>query len=213
MKHLIPINKFSAPTEQIKHQIANVGAAFVEVRVVDPRDISSEQRRKAWAIIGDIAKWSGDHPEWIHIMLKLDHCLKENKDFFSLSTCDMTTARLYINYLVDFCVAWNIPLRAHLPEMCDDLEAALYSSLLHKRCIVCGKKSDLHHVDRVGQGRDRALIIHKGMKVQPLCREHHSECHSMGQANFNSKYHLSSFPLDDYLCQIYGLGYQVEQGE
>lgn len=210
MKHLIPVDEITAPNWKIQQQIANTGAEFIEIRVVDPRDISSDQRRKAWAIIADIARWSGHDPEWIHTMLKLEHCTTEGKDFFSLSDCNMSTAREYITYLIDFCVGWNIPLRKRITELCDDMEAAMYSSLVYKRCIICGKPSDLHHVDRVGSGRNRRTIIHEGMRVQPLCRIHHNECHQTGQQTFDSKHHLISYKLDRYLCQLYGLGYEAE---
>lgn len=209
-KHLISVDEFTAPTQGIQQQIVNVGAKFVEIRVIDPRDISQEQRRKAWAIIGDIAHWSGHPTEWIHDFMKHDYCIRSQTDYFSLSNCDMTTARRYITYLIDFCICWNVPLRKSITELCDDMEAALYSSLLYKRCIICGGNSDLHHVDKVGQGRDRKSIIHEGMRVQPLCRVHHNECHQIGQQSFDKKYHLISYRLDKYLCQEYGLGYEAE---
>lgn len=210
MKHIIPISGFTAPNWEIEREIVNTGAKYIEIRVVDPRDISRDQRRKAWAIVGDISRWSGHPPGWIHEMLKLDHCIKEDKELFSLSSCSVTDAREYISYLIDFCVYHNVPLKKGISELCDDLELALYSCLAHKRCVVCGKKPDLHHVDKVGMGRDRRAIIHKGMAVQPLCRMHHTECHNMGQQSFDSKYHLIAYELDDYLCKQYGLKYEAD---
>ena len=55
-------------------------------------------------------------------------------------------------------------------------------------------------------GRNRDEIIHEGMEAMPLCRTHHAECHTMGQKEFDEKYHLEGgVPLDRTLCKIYGL--------
>jgi len=55
-------------------------------------------------------------------------------------------------------------------------------------------------------GRDREEIIHEGMRVLPLCREHHAEAHQTGQESFNSKWHIESgIVLDKTLCRIYKL--------
>ena len=50
------------------------------------------------------------------------------------------------------------------------------------------------------------LIIHEGMKVLPLCREHHTEAHQIGQLTFNDKYHISGgIILDRKMCKLYGV--------
>lgn len=61
-------------------------------------------------------------------------------------------------------------------------------------------------VDVVGMGRDRTEIIHEGMRVLPLCREHHTEMHSVGKGEFLSKYHLcDGIPADKTICKLYKL--------
>ena len=73
-------------------------------------------------------------------------------------------------------------------------------------CSICGKPTDLHPIDHVGSGRDREEIIHEGMEVLPLCREHHTEVHAIGQLTFNEKYHISGgIVLDRKMCKLYGL--------
>lgn len=39
------------------------GFGTVELRMDDGRTISAEQRRKVFALIGDIAHWNGDEPD------------------------------------------------------------------------------------------------------------------------------------------------------
>lgn len=70
---------------------------------------------------------------------------------------------MYIDFLIDFILEHNIGTKCNLSEMAGDIEKYIYSCLMHKRCCVCGKKADLHHVDRVGMGRNRDEIIHEGL--------------------------------------------------
>ena len=49
-------------------------------------------------------------------------------------------------------------------------------------------------------------IIHEGMEVLPLCREHHAEAHTMPDAAFFEKYHIpGGIVMDKTLCRLYGL--------
>lgn len=88
----------------------------------------------------------------------------------------------------------------------DDISAALYSALKHKRCVLCGRDGEIHHVDAIGMGRNRLEIIHLGMRVICLCREHHSEAHQIGQKTFDEKYHVYGIKADGDICRIWGLG-------
>lgn len=205
MAYTIPVETFSTDNYKIQREITNTGATHVEIKVVDPRNISKIQRRKAWAILGDISRWSGHPADYLHDILKQEFCLKHLEPYFSLSNVDVTVARKYITYLIDFCLYYDVPLHKPVLDMCDDLEAAVYSCLARRKCLVCGLKADIHHVDAIGMGRDRAKTIHEGMRTQPLCRKHHSECHIIGQNSFDDKYHTISLPLDRYLCTRLGL--------
>ena len=75
----------------------------VEVRLDDGRTISVDQRRKIFAIIRDISLWSGHEPEELRQYLEWDFCSRAMREWFSLSDCDMTTAREFIAYLISFC--------------------------------------------------------------------------------------------------------------
>lgn len=192
---------------QIAKQVINTGAEMVEVRVIDPRDISSDQRRKARALAGEIALWSGHPPDYIHNFMKHDFCVKNDVDWFSLRDCDMTTARLYITYLIDFCIYHGVPTKQPLYAFCDDLEAMVYSSLARRKCAVHNTAgADIHHCtgSRVGMGRDRKTIIHEGLVCLPLCRTCHDECHK-SELDFLEKHHLEGLPLDKYLCLKLGM--------
>ena len=188
----------------------------VLVEFPDSRPASNEQKAKAHILMKAIADFAGEdkaHTEFLMKSLFLDKYLTSlQKRYFSLATCDMTTAKEFISMLVDFAIEYEVPLGKPLYELCEDIERYMYQCLMHKTCLICGRHSDLHHCEgsTVGMGRDRTQIIHEGLEVMPLCREHHDECHQQGQATFNEKYHLpSGYILTKELCSKYGLKYEV----
>ena len=179
------------------------------IALKDSRSLSNEQRRKAYALLDEIAEYVGEMPEYVKKLFKLKFEYDMQRELadgiFSLSDCDVTTAREFITYLIDFVLAHDIPTRVPLRELCDDIRRYVYSCLMHKKCAVCGKRAELHHVDAVGMGNNRNEIVHEGMRALPLCREHHTEAHGRTQADFLSKYHLETVKLDKDLCKKWKL--------
>lgn len=177
-----------------------------EIRLDDGRRISADQRKKAYALMRDISTHTGHMPDEIKALAKYDFIAQTGSDYFSLSDCDMTTAREFINYLIDFCLMHDIGTMDNLLEISPDVSRYLYSCMTYKKCCVCGKKAELHHAeDRVGTGRNRKEITHTGMRAQPLCRKHHTEAHTIGQITFNEKYHVYGLTIDIDLCAIWKL--------
>lgn len=182
----------------------------VEVHIPDGRKISPEQRRKAYALMGEIASWAGMTPDEVKLTHKHEftqrHLEGLHRELFSLADCDMTTAREFISYLIDFVLEFDVPLQVPLVEVCDDVKQAVYACLMRKKCIICGQRCDLHHVDRVGMGGDRRSMDHLGLRCLPLCREHHKEAHDHGDAALMDKYHLEPVEIDDKIIRLYKLG-------
>ena len=182
----------------------------VRILLQDDRRISNEQRKKAHALIREIADFMGEMPEPAKKLLKVKFKTEVLKgvydELFSLSDCDMTLASEFIDYLIDLVLTWDVPTKQPLVELCDDARKYVYACLAHKKCAVCGQKADLHHIDRVGMGRDRHDICHEGMEAISLCRAHHNEIHDTGDAAFLDKYHLpGGVKLDETLCRKWKL--------
>ena len=181
----------------------------------DGRKHSRDQHGKVFALIGEIAMWAGykaSETSEVNADMKRDFLMKRFDELsaaaiksFSMSDGDVTTVSLYITHLIDFILEHNIPTKRPLTEMCEDIQQAVYSAMMHKRCIVCGKKADLHHVDRVGMGADRREICHIGMKALPLCRDHHQEAHQHGDVALMDKYHLEPIIIDERIVKRYRL--------
>ena len=188
------------PTVAIDREMLQKQVDTIEVRLTDGRAISAEQRKKIFAIVRDIAVWSGHEPEYIRQFLAFEFCLSNAEEAFSLAACDMTTAKEFINYLIDFCFEHGVPTRDALLNRTDDIEKYLYSCLEHRRCAICNDKADVHHITTVGMGRNRNTITHEGMEAIALCRKHHTEAHKRGK-DFFDIYHVQGITLDEYLCK------------
>lgn len=181
----------------------------------DGRKHSRDQHGKVFALIGEIAMWAGykgSETSEVNADMKRDFLLKRFDDLsaaaiksFSMSDGDVTTVSLYISHLIDFILEHNIPTKRPITEMCEDIQQAVYSAMIHNRCIICGRKADLHHVDRVGMGGDRHDMCHIGMRALPLCREHHNEAHQQGDAALMDKYHLETVVIDEKIAKKYRL--------
>lgn len=184
----------------------------VEIILPDGRRISPEQRRKAYALIGEITEYvdgirNADTIEEQKGLLKMEFMLRRmeatERRMFSLSDCSVTTAKEFITYLVDFIIANDIPTRVPLIENCDDIQRYIYACTMHRKCAVCGKPADIHHCEgsRIGAGVDRTKVHQLGREVLPLCRVHHTELHTMPESEFMKKYHLQKVKLDEVLCK------------
>ena len=186
----------------------------VEIILPDGRRISPEQRRKCYALIGEIAEFiegfrTSETIEDTKQVMKWDFILKrmesQERQLFSLSSCDMSTAREFITYLIEFIVKNDIPTKVPLIEQCEDISKYVYACMINKRCCICGKPADLHHVQSVGSQGYRDKINHIGLEALPLCREHHTESHTKGQVEFMEQYHLEPIKIDKKIARCYGL--------
>ena len=69
----------------------------------DSRGISSEQRKKVYALLGEISDFMGEMPEYTKRLFKLKFIHEQMQGLadgiFSLSDCDMTVAKDFITYL------------------------------------------------------------------------------------------------------------------
>lgn len=180
------------------------------VQMIDSRALSDKQRKTCYALLREIADFSGmeisSTKEYMKLKFLADDLQETADKIFSLSNAPMSLVCAFQRFLVKFILDWDIPCRFPLLNFVDDVADYVYSCLLNKKCCVCGKHADLHHTEHVGMGRDRREIIHEGMTAQPLCREHHTEAHTIGQKTFDEKYHLGGgIVLDKTLCRIYGL--------
>jgi len=178
------------PGVDLGRYITEKKARYAEIRIDDGRIITSLQRRKAYATIRDISSWTGYLPEEQKEWLKYLYIERTGNPYFSLSDCSMDTAREFINIILDYALEEGIPLSERGIERTDDIGRYLYSCIKNKRCAVCGRPGEIHHVDAIGAGRDRRHVDDSGYRKICLCREHHTVAHQRGMKAFEQMYHV-----------------------
>lgn len=192
------------------YTLAKRGYKNCNIQLIDSRPLSDKQRRTCYKLIREISNHTGmgldPTKEWMKLKFIAEDLDETADKIFSLSDAPMSLVCSFQRFLVDFIVDWDIPCSFPLLDFVDDVGSYVYACLVNKKCCVCGRPSDLHHVDRIGIRGSRKRIVHEGMEVLPLCREHHNEVHSIGQPAFNERYHLDGgVILDKSLCRIYKL--------
>lgn len=178
------------------------------VQPIDSRPLSDRQRKMCYALLREISDYTGQDvhsaKEYLKLRFLADDFGETADRIFSLSNAPMSLVCAFQRYLVRFIVEYDIPCRVPLLEYVDDVHDYIYACLIAKKCCITGRPADLHHIDRVGMGRDRDDIIHEGMEVLPLSREMHQEAHTMSDREFFEKYHLpGGVVMDKTLCRIY----------
>lgn len=170
---------------------------IVEIIIADGREISPEQRKKIYALLGDMAKFTGYDPEDMKIIMKYKYLEKTGGQFFSLSSCSMTIANEFIEFLIDFALGNRIPFKT---EIWDGLPNDFLRSTLclkYRQCAICGKEhSDIDHFYAVGN-RSKKVTDHRKFYYECLCREHHNEKHNLGAMSFYQKYHIKPVQLSE----------------
>ena len=193
------------PTEFIRKEIKECYVDYI-----DSRPLSDKQRRMCYALIHAISEWSGQESEDLKEYFKMEFWAN-NVDtladkIFSLSNAPMSLVAAFQRFLIKFIISNDVPTKRPLLEYVDDIDDYVYMCLIHKKCAVCGKKADLHHIDTVGMGNDRTQVQHEGREAISLCREHHMEYHTIGKSAFLEKYHLNGgIKIDKTILKIYGL--------
>ncbi len=188
------------PGRNLTEPIVDKHMRTCDVWLEDGRKISAEQRKKAYATIRDIAMFTGELPEVMKEWLKYLHIDRTGCTYFSLSSCSVDTAREFINTILDYALEMGIPLLDFALDRTDDIGHYLYACLKLRKCAVCGQEGELHHVDTIGMGNDRRQVDDSEHHKICLCRKHHTEAHSIGMADFETKY------------KVYGIKFSEDNG-
>lgn len=159
--------------------------------------ITPEQRKKIYALFRDIASYTGNTPENEKENLKTLFTQQTHHEPFSLSNCSSELASDFIEWMINFCFETGIPISEHPLKTLDDIERYVRMSLKHRVCAICGRRGEIHHWDALGQGRDRTKVDDSSNRKICLCREHHTEAHTIGVKSFEEKYHIYGVIWDE----------------
>ena len=183
--------------EKVAYYFTDKRCRSAQIRLDDGRRITAEQRKKAYATMKDIAAYTGYLPEEQKEWLKYLHISRTGSDYFSLSDCSVDTAKEFINTILDYALEEGVPLSDLGINRTDDIGKYLYFCIRHKKCAVCGRTGEIHHVDAIGMGRDRRKVDDSGSRKICLCRTHHTIAHTKGMDRFEQMYHVYGIVIKD----------------
>lgn len=180
----------------------------IELVLKDKRIIRADQRKKIYATIRDISNATGNSEKFLKDYFKVKYCFIEGEKYFSLSNCSVTTARKFLNYIMEYVISEGIPLQSLGLDRTDDIDYYLYCCLKYRKCAITGtSNADIHHVEgsRVGMGRDRKNIDHSNLKLISLNREWHNKVHQEGEYKIFSNYKIYGITIDKETLKMLGI--------
>ncbi len=175
------------------------GARYCELRFLDPRSFSVDQRKYYYALLGDISAFTGhlieevdDNTRW-----KFKALTGRNISLSNGSSNTKDDVVLLTNIALDLAFELNVSLSNKIPIPDKNLEYYFYKCLTHRKCCICGKHADIDHFDEtVGMGRNRKEVDKTKFTYCALCRSHHTEKHTIGLTAFRNKYHVYGITLN-----------------
>lgn len=176
----------------------HIGARYCELRFLDPRSFSVDQRKYYYALLGDISAFTG------HLIEKVDDNTRwkfkaltgRNISLSNGSNNTKDDVVLLTNIALDLAFELNVSLSNKIPIPDKNLEYYFYKCLTHRKCCICGKHADIDHFDEtVGMGNNRDKVDKTKYTYCALCRSHHTEKHTIGLVAFRNKYHVYGITL------------------
>lgn len=179
---------------------AKNGQILANIAFQNKNMITDDQRKKTFALINDVAEYTGYPPDVMYDKMKYYFMAATGCDVFSLSRNSVTKkfASRFIEFCIEWCFQMEIPFKYREYHLAADISRTLFIYLKYRMCFVCGRPhADIAHVETVGMGNNRRRIDHRKHHFMALCREHHEEQHRIGIKSFMDLYHLAPIQLND----------------
>ncbi|EOH45640.1 TPA: hypothetical protein IXN57_000428 [Enterococcus faecium] len=175
------------------------GARYCELRFLDPRSFSVDQRKYYYALLGDISAFTGhlieevdDNTRW-----KFKALTGRNISLSNGSNNTKDDVVLLTNIALDLAFELNVSLSNKIPIPDKNLEYYFYKCLTHRKCCICGKHADIDHFDEtVGMGNNRDKVDKTKFTYCALCRSHHTLKHTIGLTEFKKRFHVYGITLN-----------------
>lgn len=177
----------------------HIGARYCELRFLDPRSFSVDQRKYYYALLNDISAFTGhlieeidDNTRW-----KFKALTGRNISLSNGSSSTKDDVVLLTNIALDLAFELNVSLSNKIPIPDKNLEYYFYKCLTHRKCCICGKKADIDHFDNaIGMGRNRKEVDKTKFTYCALCRSHHTLKHAIGLTEFKKRFHVYGITLN-----------------
>lgn len=167
-----------------------------EVAFTDGRKISPKQRKYIYGLIKDVALATGETNEAMKEVLKNRFCEVSGAKDFSLSSVDMTTAKSFLDFLVDFCLQHDIPTKVPLSNAAETATRFVYACCVHQKCCVYNLPAEIYDV------KTMTTDVKPGCEVLPLSERAYKELTLAGLSDFTTINFVEPIILDTYLYNI-----------
>lgn len=157
--------------------------------------ISNKQRNMAYGLMRTISNEIGYCDKEVSKgiqSIKDKYKEKVNPTFSLYKECKKKDFNVFMGWLLDLSFYMGVHFEKEHPRQffLDNMDGFFAICIKNKKCCICGKDADLHHVDKVGMGNNREEIDHSQYRRMALCRTHHTESHTIGETTFQNKYHV-----------------------
>lgn len=169
---------------------------YARIEIVDPRKARPAQRKLFFALCNDIQSWAGaPMKDFLKDFFYTTYAIENDGAEISLAdgtNNSVSDANKLLDIVIDFMFEWSVPFKQGYELLPRDENYFLYQCCKHRKCVVCGKHADIHHMNgsTVGAGSNRNKIDHTKRYVLPLCRVDHNLIHSQGEDEFCKMNHL-----------------------
>ena len=184
---------------------------YMDWEIADTQKARPQQRRLFFALLSDIYTWSGMPTDFLKELFYLqyeEYTFGKPISLSDTTESSVSDANVLLDLVIDFMFTWRVPFKQGYELLPREQEYYQYQCCRHRRCMICGREhSDINHVDTVGSGRDRNHLDHTQLRVNCLCREHHTEWHKIGPTAFGEKYHIpvTGIKLDEETLRKIGV--------
>lgn len=186
------------PGKQLKNEVERKNMDHCGVWLNDGRRMTAKQRGLIYATLADIAVATGDSSESVKLYLK--NAVKDEYGLWidSFSHCSIDDARVFIKFMLEFVIYHGFQVSPKIMQSDEFMTHIMYCCLKYRKCAICGRSgADLHHVDTIGMGNDRATLDDSKKRKMSLCREHHQLAEQIGQQTFDDLYHVTGIIFNE----------------
>lgn len=163
-----------------------------EIIFIEDDTITSEQRKRIYATLNDIADELGySREDCKNLFKRLFQESYRIEEDISFKDCTKYIASDFIDFLLEFCYYHGIALKEEFGiNRAYNVTHYLQLCLKYKKCCICGCDAEKHHEDAIGMGNNRNKVDDSKKRKMALCRIHHTERHTIGETAFCEKYHV-----------------------
>src|SRR5699024_7158183 len=129
----------------------NLSKIYARIEIVDPRKARPAQRRLFFSLLMDIETWSGaPMKDFLKDYFYTAYSIENDGAEISLADDtknSVSDANKLLDIVIDFMFSWSVPFKQGYELLPRDENYFLYQCCKHRKCVICGKHADIHHMN------------------------------------------------------------------